>query len=131
MLPRLKHFLVRDPSWFEMASATLLLVWAAVLLSPYDTFEADRTYWTLEAFMSEWTWGLIAAAAAIAGLVGLLISWTGLRAMSMLWAVFFWGSVGGCFVVSNPLSTIGWVYLALAALSGLAYVTIRGERWMS
>lgn len=121
MLSGIRQILTRDTSWLELANATLLLVWAIVLLLPVDTFVTSQSYAAMRSWASEPVWATLASIVSGFALWGLNRRVSKPRYIGLLGGVFFWGTVGATIASSNVAATGGWVYLAFANLCALAY----------
>lgn len=127
-MARLFAILKSDPTWLEVISTVFLALWAALLLSPYSTFESSPSYGSMD-FVPEWVWGVIALAFAVIGFVGLFKNHRSTRLFALLCGQFFWGTVGACVLLANPGSTGGWIYMALAQACMTVYILAGRHPW--
>lgn len=102
--------------WFF---ATILLLFGVVLVLPANTFDSSPSYAVLQWWATEDTWGGWFLLAGTVRLVILIINgawWRTafLRALAAFCSLFFWVSVAAGFLLANPATWGGYLFVAVS-----------------
>jgi hypothetical protein len=116
------------PTPVEVLIAGVALIWAGVLLLPGATFTTATSYRALALLLPEPGWAVATLCLGSGQAWAVLAdAWRGRRRGAALgWA--WWAFAGGAFILANPATISGWIYIWLAAWELWAYVRLGGLR---
>lgn len=117
---RFHQILHLDSQPSEIFSATALLFWYIALTGGHDVFSYSPSFDAMAMFAKEASWGRLAGGVGLAQLFSVSLNGYGLRRISSVLAMGYWGFVASMFAVTNVYQTGTGIYFLLMASNAWA-----------